>query len=31
MPEGPSLVIAKEEMLHFTGRKVIEVSGNSKN
>ncbi len=30
MPEGPSLVIAKEEMLRFVGKKVISVSGNSK-
>jgi endonuclease-8 len=30
MPEGPSLVIAREEMLPFIGRKVIAVSGNSK-
>ena len=30
MPEGPSLVIAREEMLLFKGRKVIDVSGNSK-
>ncbi|MFL5742733.1 MAG: endonuclease [Flavisolibacter sp.] len=30
MPEGPSLVIAKEEMIGFKGKKVIAVSGNSK-
>ena len=30
MPEGPSLIIAKEEMLPFTGKKIIAVSGNSK-
>ena len=30
MPEGPSLVIAKEEMLPFIGKKLIAVSGNSK-
>lgn len=30
MPEGPSLLIAKEEMLPFKGKKVIAVSGNSK-
>lgn len=30
MPEGPSLVIAKEEMLPFIGKKVVAVSGNSK-
>jgi endonuclease-8 len=30
MPEGPSLVIAKEEMKLFIGKKVITVSGNTK-
>lgn len=30
MPEGPSLVIAKEEMNSFLGKKVIAVSGNTK-
>jgi|SRR5215211_2563907 len=30
MPEGPSLVIAKEEMILFKGKKVLAVSGNSK-
>ena len=30
MPEGPSLVILKEEVQEFKGRKVISVSGNSK-
>src|SRR5436190_23912960 len=30
MPEGPSIVILKEEVLHFTGKKIISVSGNSK-
>ena len=30
MPEGPSLVIAKEEMIPFIGKKVLSVSGNSK-
>ena len=30
MPEGPSLVIAREEMLQFKGKKVIAVTGNSK-
>jgi endonuclease-8 len=30
MPEGPSLVIAREEMLLFRGKKVTAVSGNSK-
>lgn len=30
MPEGPSLVIAKEEMLPFKSKKIIGVTGNSK-
>ena len=30
MPEGPSLVIAKEEMIGFKGKKILAVSGNSK-
>ena len=30
MPEGPSLVIAKEEMKPFIGKKVSAVSGNTK-
>jgi endonuclease-8 len=30
MPEGPSLVIAREEMLPFKGKKVIAATGNSK-
>jgi endonuclease-8 len=30
MPEGPSLLIAREEMMLFKGKKVIAVSGNSK-
>ena len=30
MPEGPSLVILKEELQAFKGKKIIEVSGNSK-
>lgn len=30
MPEGPSIVILKEEVQQFVGRKVISVSGNSK-
>src|SRR5215213_9642788 len=30
MPEGPSLVILKEEVQEFKGKKVIEVTGNSK-
>jgi endonuclease VIII len=30
MPEGPSLVILKEELQAFKGKKILEVSGNSK-
>lgn len=30
MPEGPSIVILKEEVQAFTGQKIIAVSGNSK-
>jgi len=30
MPEGPSIVILKEEVQQFTGKKVIGVEGNSK-
>src|SRR3982751_3137814 len=30
MPEGPSLIIAREQMISFEGKKVIAVSGNSK-
>lgn len=30
MPEGPSIVILKEETVAFSGRQVHEVSGNSK-
>jgi endonuclease-8 len=30
MPEGPSLLIAKEAMISFKGKKVIGISGNSK-
>src|SRR5947199_2685398 len=30
MPEGPSIVILKEEVQPFTGKVVLEVSGNSK-
>ncbi len=30
MPEGPSLVIAREEMRRFAGRKVLAASGNAK-
>jgi endonuclease VIII len=30
MPEGPSIVLVKEAVAQFTGKKVIAVSGNSK-
>jgi endonuclease-8 len=30
MPEGPSIVILKEETVQFKGKKVLEVSGNTK-
>jgi endonuclease-8 len=30
MPEGPSIVILKEEIASFLGKKVLEVSGNAK-
>ncbi len=30
MPEGPSIVLLKEEVQQFTGKEVIAVSGNSK-
>jgi len=30
MPEGPSIVLFKEEVKQFTGKKIIAVSGNSK-
>jgi endonuclease-8 len=30
MPEGPSLIIAKEEMSSFIGKKIIAVLGNTK-
>jgi hypothetical protein len=30
MPEGPSLVILKEELQPFKGRKIIEADGYSK-
>lgn len=30
MPEGPSIVLLKESMQHFTGQTVITVRGNSK-
>ena len=30
MPEGPSIVILKEEVQSFAGKKIIEVYGNTK-
>src|SRR3954466_10944132 len=30
MPEGPSIVLLKEEVLQFENKKIIHVSGNSK-
>ncbi|MEP7263742.1 MAG: DNA-formamidopyrimidine glycosylase family protein [Bacteroidota bacterium] len=30
MPEGPSIVLLKEEVLQFEGKKIIAVSGNTK-
>ncbi|HXD77110.1 MAG TPA: DNA-formamidopyrimidine glycosylase family protein [Puia sp.] len=30
MPEGPSIIILKEQVAKFTGRKVLGVTGNSK-
>jgi len=30
MPEGPSLLIAREEMQRFIGKKILRVSGNTK-
>jgi len=30
MPEGPTIVILKEEVHDFTGQKVVSVAGNSK-
>ena len=30
MPEGPTIVILKEEVAQFKGKKVLEVSGNTK-
>jgi endonuclease-8 len=29
MPEGPSIVLLKEEVVQFTGKKITSVSGNS--
>lgn len=30
MPEGPSIIILKEQVQHFKGKKVVAVTGNSK-
>lgn len=30
MPEGPSIVILKEELSPFNGKKLVDVSGNAK-
>jgi endonuclease-8 len=30
MPEGPSLILFREELLRFVGQKILEVSGSSK-
>ena len=30
MPEGPSIIIAKEQMNLFIGKQVLKVTGNSK-
>jgi endonuclease-8 len=30
MPEGPSIILVKEAVANFTGKKIISVSGNSK-
>jgi endonuclease-8 len=30
MPEGPSIIILKEQVQQFTGEKILEVNGNSK-
>jgi len=30
MPEGPSIILVKEAVKQFTGKKIIAVSGNSK-
>lgn len=30
MPEGPSIVLLKEEVQKFTGQQIISVNGNSK-
>lgn len=30
MPEGPSIILLKEEVQQFSGKKILAVSGNSK-
>ena len=30
MPEGPSIVILKEQAARFAGKRIVEVSGNSR-
>jgi len=30
MPEGPSILLVKEALAKFAGKKIIDVSGNSK-
>ncbi|HET7118632.1 MAG TPA: hypothetical protein VFI29_19205 [Hanamia sp.] len=30
MPEGPTIIILKEEVQSFIGKKIIKVEGNSK-
>ena len=30
MPEGPSIVILKEQAARFAGQRIVEVSGNSR-
>ena len=30
MPEGPSIILIKEAVAKFAGKKIIAVSGNSK-
>lgn len=29
MPEGPSIVILKEQAAHFAGRRILRVEGNT--
>jgi endonuclease-8 len=30
MPEGPSIILLKESVTQFSGKKIIAISGNSK-